>query len=148
MNANAKGNDYWGQAMVQQTLGGFLLVFVYLTQTEAGYKLSQDPAITTMIISGCYIIAMYIGFSLAKPMMVVSSLNPAVSLGMIVAVVFKPGRGVKNSGMDWAWIYLVFPWLGAVIAVVVYELLFKKAQDVVQEHEEQEELEAEAHLID
>ena len=137
MNANAAGNDYWGQAMVQQTLGGFLLVFVYLTQTEAGYKLSQDPAITTMIISGCYIIAMYIGFSLAKPMMVVSSLNPAISLGMIVAVVFKPGRGVKNSGMDWAWIYLVFPWLGAIIAVVVYELLFKKAQDVVQDHEEQ-----------
>ena len=101
-----------------------------------------------MIISGCYIIAMYIGFTSVRPMMVVSSLNPAVSLGMIVAVVFKPGRGVKNSGMDWAWIYLVFPWLGAVIAVVVYELLFKKAQDVVQEHEEQEELDAEAHLID
>jgi hypothetical protein len=63
-NGNAN-NDFWGQAMVQQSLGGFLLVFVYLTQTEAGYKLSQDPAITTMIISGCYVIAMYIGFTQA-----------------------------------------------------------------------------------
>ena len=49
--------------MIQQILGGFLIVFVYLTQTEAGYKLSNDPAITTMIISGCYVIALYIGFS-------------------------------------------------------------------------------------
>lgn len=117
--------------MVQQTLGSFLLVFVYLTQTEQGYKLSQDPAITTMIISGCYVIGMYIGFTLSSPMMIVSSLNPAVSLGMIVAVVFKPGRGIQNSGMAWAWIYLVFPWLGSIIAVIVYEFLFKKAQDVV-----------------
>ena len=131
--------------MVQQSLGSFLLVFVYLTQTEQGYKLSQDPAITTMIISGCYVIGMYIGFTLSLPMMVVSSLNPAVSLGMIVAVVFKPGYGIQNSGMSWAWIYLVFPWVGSIIAVIVYEFLFKKAQDVVEEHEE---VDAEAHLID
>ena len=78
-------------------------------------------------------------------MMVVSSLNPAVSLGMIVAVVFKPGYGIQNSGMSWAWIYLVFPWVGSIVAVVVYEFLFKKAQDVVEEHEE---VDAEAHLID
>ena len=131
--------------MVQQSLGSFLLVFVYLTQTEQGYKLSQDPAITTMIISGCYVIGMYIGFTLSLPMMVVSSLNPAVSLGMIVAVVFKPGYGIQNSGMSWAWIYLVFPWVGSIIAVIVYEFLFKKAQEVVEEHEE---VDAEAHLID
>jgi glycerol uptake facilitator-like aquaporin len=79
-----------------------------------------------MIISGCYVIALYIGFS-SKPMMVISSQNPAISLGMITAVVFKPGRGIQNSGMTWAWIYLVFPWIGSVLAVVVYEFLFKKA---------------------
>ena len=54
--------------MIQQILGSFLLVFVYLTQTEEGYKLSNDPAITTMIISGCYVIAMYIGMSPYSPM--------------------------------------------------------------------------------
>jgi hypothetical protein len=59
--------------MIQQALGGFLLVFVYLTQTEAGYKLSVDPAITTMIISGCYVVAIWIGFSTAAPMMTISS---------------------------------------------------------------------------
>jgi hypothetical protein len=59
--------------MVQQVIGSFLLVFVYLTQTEEGYKLSNDPAITTMIISGCYVVAMYIGMSPISPMMIVSS---------------------------------------------------------------------------
>jgi len=56
---------------------------------------------------------------------------------MITAVVFKPGRGIQNSGMTWAWIYLVFPWIGSVVAVAVYEFLFKKAQDVVENREEQ-----------
>ena len=90
-----------------------------------------------MIISGCYVVAMYIGFSTAAPMMVISSQNQAISLGMIVAVVFKPGRGVQNSGMSWAWIYLVFPWVGSVIAVAVYELLFKRGQDAVEARQEQ-----------
>jgi hypothetical protein len=39
--------------------------------------------------------------------------------------------------MTWAWIYLVFPWIGSVVAVAVYEFLFKKAQDVVENREEQ-----------
>lgn len=132
--------------MVQQTLGGFLLVFVYLTQTEEGSKLSNDPAITTMIISGCYVVAMIIGFTGTHPIMVISSLNPAISLAMMTAVVFKPGKGVKNSGMTWAWIYLVFPWVGSLIAVLVYEFLFKRAQAMVEHHEEEVE-DAEAHLM-
>jgi len=48
--------------------------------------------------------------------------------------------------MAWAWIYLVFPWIGSLIAVIVYELLFKKAQEVVQEREA--EVDAEQALID
>lgn len=58
---------------------------------------------------------------------------------MIVAVVFKPGRGIQNSGMSWAWIYLVFPWVGSIVAVIIYEFLFKKGQDAVKAGEEQTE---------
>ena len=79
-------------------------------------------------------------------MQVVPSQNPAVSLGMMTAAVFIAQKVAKYDGMAWAWIYLVFPWVGSVIAVVVYELIFKKAQEVVQER--QEELDAEAHLMD
>jgi glycerol uptake facilitator-like aquaporin len=102
-----------------------------------------------MIISGCYVVAIWIGFSLSAPMMTISSQNPAISLGMIVAVVFKPGRGIQNSGMSWAWIYLVFPWVGSIVAVIIYEFLFKKGQDAVEAREEQiEDAEnAEARLL-
>ena len=127
-------------------LGSFLLVFVYLTQTEEGYKLSNDPAITTMIISGCYVVAMRIGISPKSAMQIIPSQNPAVSLGMMTAAVFDTQKTQKFDGMSWAWIYLVFPWVGAILAVIIYELLFKKAQDVVQER--QEEVDAEAHLME
>lgn len=114
--------------MIQQVLGGFLIVFVYLTQTEQGYKLSNDPAITTMIISGCYVIALYIGRSSSVWFMMVSPQNPAIALGMMTAVTFKPGKvSPPNGDMSWAWTYLVFPWIGSVVAVAVYEFLFKKA---------------------
>ena len=79
-------------------------------------------------------------------MQVVPPQNPAVSLGMMTAAVFNAQKVAKYDGMSWAWIYLVFPWVGSVIAVVVYELIFKKAQEVVQER--QEELDAEAYLMD
>ena len=79
-------------------------------------------------------------------MQVVPPQNPAVSLGMMTAAVFNAQKVAKYDGMVWAWIYLVFPWVGSVIAVVVYELIFKKAQEVVQER--QEELDAEAYLMD
>jgi len=60
-----------------------------------------------------------------------SSQNPAIALGMITAVVFKPGKGIQNSGMTFAWIYLLFPWIGAILAVIAYEFIFKRATAVV-----------------
>lgn len=60
-----------------------------------------------------------------------SSQNPAIALGMITAVVFKPGYGIQNSGMTFAWIYLLFPWIGAILAVIAYEFIFKRATAVV-----------------
>jgi len=99
-----------------------------------------------MIISGCYVIALYIGMSPTSPMQTIPSQNPAVSLGMMTAAVFYAEKIAQFDGMNWAWISLVFPWIGAILAVIIYELLFKKAQDVVQER--QEEVDAEARLME
>jgi len=46
------------QCMVSEILGSFILVLAYLTQTEEHYKLTDDAAITLMIISGAYSIGM------------------------------------------------------------------------------------------
>ena len=47
--------------------------------------------------------------------------------------------------MNFAWIYLVFSWGGSVLAVLMYEFGFKKAQDSIGIKEERD---AEAELGD
>ena len=57
-----------------------MLVFLYLTQTEEKTKLSDDNAITTLIISAAYYVSIYwVGIfdMVASP----SPLNPAIALG-------------------------------------------------------------------
>ena len=51
----------WYQAMTQVIIGSFILVFMYLTQTETSTKLSNDPAITTGIVASSYMVAILIG---------------------------------------------------------------------------------------
>jgi glycerol uptake facilitator-like aquaporin len=77
----------WYQAMTQVILGSFLLVFMYLTQTETSTKLSNDPAITTAVVSSSYVISMIIGlggssFGAASNCSI-SPQNFAVALGII-----------------------------------------------------------------
>ena len=62
-------------------MGAALLVFLYLSQTEEKTKLSNDPAITTMIISASYYAALYLGYSYEVSS--VSPLNPAIAIGLI-----------------------------------------------------------------
>ena len=47
--------------MCQVIIGSFMLVFMYLTQTETSTKLSNDPAITTGIVASSYVVSMLIG---------------------------------------------------------------------------------------
>ena len=50
------------QVMCLETLGTFVLVFLYLSQTEEKTKLSNDPAITTAIIAASYLTAINLGY--------------------------------------------------------------------------------------
>mgnify|MGYP001214288571 CR=1 FL=1 len=59
LSLNAIKENYpFMQCMVSETLGGFVLVLAYLTQTDEKYKLSNDAAITLMIITASYMVAM------------------------------------------------------------------------------------------
>jgi len=46
------------QFMVSETLGSFIFVTAYLSQTEKKYKISEDDAITLLVISASYVIGM------------------------------------------------------------------------------------------
>lgn len=123
------------QCMVSEMLGSFILVLVYLTQTEEKYKLSTDAAITLMIISGAYVI----GMALSNPLFsdwTQSPLNPAIALAMMTMTTFSGNIG----DMNWAWIFLVFSWLGSLLAVLCFEFIFKKAFNAVEKGDEEEEI--------
>jgi glycerol uptake facilitator-like aquaporin len=40
------------------------------------------------------------------------------------------------SATNYQWIYLTFNWLGAILAVLAYELIFRKAENAVEGRDE------------
>ena len=66
--------------MASETIGAFFVSFLYLTQTEKKTKISEDPAITTLIIASSYLASMLL---VSGPDQYLSPLNPAVSLGIM-----------------------------------------------------------------
>jgi glycerol uptake facilitator-like aquaporin len=49
-------------------------------------------------------------------------LNPAIALGIfLTSLFFTPGKALK-----WIWLYPVMPFAGAILAVIFYELVYKK----------------------
>lgn len=64
--------------MAAEAIGSFFLAFLYLTQTENKTKLSNDPAITTLIIAAAYISSLLM---VSSPAIYLACLNPAVAFG-------------------------------------------------------------------
>lgn len=49
--------------------------------------------------------------------------------------------------MNWAWIYLVFSWLGSLLAVLMFECGFKRAANIVDEAEGKKEEREEEEIV-
>jgi len=115
--------------MIFEAMGAMLLTFLYLTQTEEKTKLSGDPAITTLIISATYSAITY----LAVAIVTVSStpFNPAIALGEFWAILFS--GNFESNGL---WIFMTFGYAGALLAVVLFEFVYKKAVETVDEVEQ------------
>ena len=130
---NTKGNYPWIQCAISETLGAFILVLAYLTQTEENYKLSSDAAITLLLISMSYVV----GIALSDPvgMWTQSPLNPAVALSIMTFATFDGNMDL----MHFSWIFLTFAWGGSCLAVLCFELVFKKAANAVEHKEEMDE---------
>lgn len=124
---NSNGNPMWSQVMVEETMGSALLVFLYLSQTEEKTKLSDDPAITTLIISAAYYSAIYLGYNTVTSAL--SPLNPAIAVSLISFQVFSG----DFSYMHFTWIYIFFAFLGAAVAVILFEFVYKRSQEIVNE---------------
>lgn len=120
----ANGASSIGQGIVSEALGTFFLTFLYLTQTEEQTKLSKDPAITTLIIASSYLAALLFT---SPPDLALSCLNPAIGVATTIVMTFKN----NTDGIEYIWIYGLFPFVGSITAVIFHELVFKKVQTAI-----------------
>jgi glycerol uptake facilitator-like aquaporin len=117
---------------VTEITGTFLLTFLYLTQTEEATKVSKDPAISTLVIAACYTGAiLMVSPPNANGRAV---LNPAIGLMSPLVSLFEG----YTDPMKWFWIYLSFPFVGSILAVIFHEFIYKKMQENVEEVERRE----------
>ena len=114
--------------MASETIGAFFVCFLYLTQTAKKTKISEDPAITTLIIASAYLASMLL---VSGPDDYLSPLNPAVSLG----IMFQQAFNKVGKGFAYIYVYLPFPLLGGLCAVLFYEKVYKRVQDTIEESE-------------
>ena len=114
--------------MAAETIGTFFLSFLYLTQTENKTRISNDPAISTLIMAASYLASMLL---VCGPDEYLTPLNPAVSLGIMLQKAYK----VDAKGLQYIYVYLPFPLLGGLLAVFFYEKVYKNVQDTIEESE-------------
>ena len=85
-----------------------------------------------MIISGSYSTAISLAHWAGG--WTTSPLNPAISLSAI-SLTFLESKPKLNR-LYFSWIFLVFDWVGAFLAVIMYEKGFKKMQKAVEVRDE------------
>ena len=133
--------SYVFAAMIVELIGSFFFIFFFLTQTEESTRFGKEKAINCFIISSAYIgaRAMLNGKNVTLSGAV---LNPAIGIGTNFTMLFQ------NGGMyfQYVWIYGLLPIGGAVLAVIFYELVFKKTQEVLTEGEPEDD--GEDNLLD
>ena len=104
-----------------------LITFLYLTQTEEKTKMSSDPAITTLIISATYVAVVAYGETSA--VVTGSPYNPAAAFGLFMGMAFD---GIVDDAPG-CWIFLFFAYGGSMLAIVLFEFVYKKAVAVVED---------------
>ena len=112
--------------MFAETFGSCILIFMYLVQTDEKTRVAKDPAVAMLIISASYVCAM----SLARYGSI-SPLNPAVAAGLLGANIIT-----EPFVFHWGFVLCIFPFLGGMLGLVVFELLYKKTAAAVKPDED------------
>lgn len=128
-NTLGVASAFVGQAIVSEMIGAFFVTFLYLTQTEDKTKLSNDPAITTLIIAASYLAAMLM---VCGPDDYLTPLNPALALGTMFQQVYQGDASAFKA----IYVYIPFPMIGGLIAVAFHEFVYKRISETIQQSEE------------
>jgi glycerol uptake facilitator protein len=102
--------------IVSEVIGTFVLVFVILCFGTPGAPTGALGALSVALL------VLVIGLSLGGT--TGYAINPARDLGPRIAHYLMPIPGKRDSDWDYAWIPVVAPLIGAVVAVIVYQVFF------------------------
>ena len=127
------------QAILMEAINSMILTFLYLTQTEEKTKMSGDPAITTLIIAATY--TAVVGYSYAGSVVSASPFNPAAAFGIACGQLFK--GNIKHT--EQIWVFFIFSYGGAMLAMLLFEFVYKKAMDNTQRVDDEDDGEEETY---
>lgn len=102
----------YGWNLVTEVIGTFVLIFAILV--SGGTPVDLGPLFVALIVVG-------IGASLGGP--TGYAINPARDLGPRIAHALLPIKGKGSSDWNYAWVPVVGPLLGAVVAVLVFKAI-------------------------
>lgn len=117
-------DSYIFQAAIGETFGSFLYIFCFVTQTEKQTRFSNDPAIWSLIISAAY--GSCVSYNLPRHG---GSINPAYGFAVQMTMLMDYG----GHYLKYIWIYVVFPFVGGLLALAFYEFVYKKTQEYVED---------------
>ena len=114
--------DHWYTAIMAVSLGSFVMCFMYLTQTAKLTSFTDDIAISVFIVAGSYEVGQLIVTTSVLNGKGLTG-NPAIDAGLTLTYLFKhPGDALK-----YIWLWPLVPFVGALLAFVFNELLYKKS---------------------
>ena len=91
--------------------------------------MSSDPAITTLIISATYVAV--VSFGEGSGVITGSPYNPAAAFGIFMGMLFDG----EIDNVPGVWIFLFFAYAGSLLAILLFEFVYKKAMSVVEERD-------------
>lgn len=121
-------DDFIMRALCQELFSTWIFIAFFLSVTDVKMQFSQEKAINCFILASSYVgcRAMFYGQVYGPDKPATTSygavMNPAIALGIAFA-------GFFGDGWDsWKAIYLypTIPFGGAILAVIFYELIYKK----------------------
>jgi glycerol uptake facilitator-like aquaporin len=114
-------NEWIFAALVEEMFGAFFFILTFLIQTEKNTVFSTDRGIRALVIAACYSVIVEYTKTPAG-----GSVNPAYGLAVCFTMLFG---GDGGNGLSYVWIYIIFPLVGSVLALIGYEFMWKRAME-------------------
>jgi glycerol uptake facilitator-like aquaporin len=121
------------QAMVIETVGSFFFISIFLINTERNCGFFNEPGLRLLAIAASYVCVVTFSFELAG-----GSMNPVFGVCVNLTMLMDSGEG---KALKWIWLYAIFPFAGAGLALLFHEFIFKKTQEGIEELDKSEQME-------